>query len=454
MGALRYMRNLIGQGPGFRFLLVASLGLGLGLSLALAGCASPAKTTTTTMAPAPTSSTATSSTPGATAPATTPSTQTSESAVAAYAALYSTLDAALNSAHTYLNSQPTVSPHALVFATELLQADGNRGSDLLKPGVLASVDLSLTRLKELGVQGVTVEIGYPLLLPSFPRSADYVSFFKQVAADVRSHGLKLDVETNVVFANTPFSTIKTSFAGLTLTQLANDMLAMDQTVIDNLHPDYLDVCAEPDTEASLLGLPALNDPQNFAQFAQAVAGGLKKGSTLVGAGGSTWESPAFDEALVTIAPLDFICLHVYPLSTTILDSIISSCAVGRQHGKKLVMEEAWLYKVGTGGMVVGIAANEGIFRRDVYSFWQPLDQKFLQTITQLAELEGVEYVSPFWSTYFFAYLPYDSQTASASYPQLVKMENAAVAARMKADQFSPTGRYYQGLITSEVAKGF
>lgn len=36
-------------------------------------------------------------------------------------------------------------------------------------------------------------------------------------------------------------------------------------------------------------------------------------------------------------------------------------------------------------------------RLDVYSFWQPPDQKFIQTITKLAELQGFESLSPFWS---------------------------------------------------------
>ena len=257
--------------------------------------------------------------------------------------------------------------------------------------------------------------------------------------------MKLDVETNVVFANTPFSTITTSFAGLTLAQFAKDMLAMDQTVIDNLHPDYLDLCAEPDTDAELLGLPALNNPQNFSQFVKTVAGGLKKGSTLVGAGGSTWESPAFDQALVNIASLDFICLHVYPLSPSILQDIVSSCALAMQHGKKLVMDEAWLYKVATGQLAGGVAGAEMVMRRDVYSFWQPLDEKFMQTITQLAEIEGIQYVSPFWSRNFFAYLPYDAQTASASYTQLTKAANTAAGVRIQDDAVQPCRHLLQEL---------
>jgi len=378
----------------------------------------------------------------------------SESAVTAYAALYSTLDATLNSAQTYLDSQGPASPHPLTFGTELLPANGNRGTALLQPGTLASVDLYLNRLEELGVQGVTVEIGYPLLMPSFPQSAEYVSFFKQVATEVRSHDMKLDVESNVVFANTPFSTVTTSFAGLTLAQFAKNMLAMDQTVIDNLHPDSLDLCAEPDTDAELLGLPAFNNPQNFTQFVKTVAGGLKKGSTLVGAGGSTWESPAFDQSLVNVSSLDFICLHVYPLSASILQDIVASCSLARQHGKKLVMDEAWLYKVATGQLAGGVAGAQTVMRRDVYSFWQPLDEKFMQTITQLAEVEGIQYVSPFWSRNFFAYLPYSAQTAGSSYAQLTMAANTAAGVRIRGDQFSPVGTYYKSLIAAEVKKGY
>ena len=90
-------------------LVAGALATALAVSLGLSGCGSLATTTTT---PAPTSSTSTSGATGAIAPATTSTTQMSESAVTAYAALYSTLDATLNSAKpTSTRKDPRVLIH-------------------------------------------------------------------------------------------------------------------------------------------------------------------------------------------------------------------------------------------------------------------------------------------------------------------------------------------------------
>jgi len=66
--------------------------------------------------------------------------------------------------------------YPVVFAAELLPANDNRGTDLLKPQALQSTVMYLDRLQELGVQAVTLPIGYPLYTPNFPHYQDYVQF--------------------------------------------------------------------------------------------------------------------------------------------------------------------------------------------------------------------------------------------------------------------------------------
>lgn len=93
-----------------------------------------------------------------------------------YQRLYSSLKVNLDNFDSYLNSQPMAANYPVVFAAELLPANDNRGTDLLKPQALQSTVMYLDRLQELGVQAVTLPIGYPLYTPNFPHYQDYVQF--------------------------------------------------------------------------------------------------------------------------------------------------------------------------------------------------------------------------------------------------------------------------------------
>lgn len=115
-----------------------------------------------------------------------------------YQGEYSSLETILNQFDSSLGSH-SVSLNGLTFATELLPANGNRGPDLFRQGNLASVATNLNALQAMGVQGVTIAIGYPLLDPTFPNSAQYVSYFQQVVSMVHAHGMKVLVESQILF---------------------------------------------------------------------------------------------------------------------------------------------------------------------------------------------------------------------------------------------------------------
>lgn len=85
-----------------------------------------------------------------------------------YQQLYSFLEANLNNFDTYLDSRDTGANYQVIFGAELLPANSNRGTDLLAPQTMQAVILYLDRLQDLGVQGVTIPIGYPLYTPDFP----------------------------------------------------------------------------------------------------------------------------------------------------------------------------------------------------------------------------------------------------------------------------------------------
>lgn len=63
----------------------------------------------------------------------------------------------------------------------------------------------------------------------------------------------------------------------------------------------------------------------------------------------------------------------------------------------------------------------------MFSFCSPLDQKFLASIVKSAGLKNIEYISPFWTTYFFGYLDYNPNIAHLSCNQLSAMVNKVAA---------------------------
>jgi hypothetical protein len=225
---------------------------------------------------------------------------------AEYALLYSTLQGTLNNYSSYLSTIATQVSSPVVFGAELLTANGNRGTALLAPGVMQSVTLYLNRLQEMGIRGVTIEIGYPLYTPDFPNYQHYVQFYKQVAQEIRNRGMKLDVESSVIFANTQFSGITFSYAGISWNQFEAGRKQMIQAIIQDLKPDYLNMGAEPDTEYKLTGYPEFASPDQYAAYINYILNGLNRGQTLAGAGVGTWGNMQYAQTDAADTTLDFI----------------------------------------------------------------------------------------------------------------------------------------------------
>ena len=229
-----------------------------------------------------------------------------------YTDLYAALKSDLDLFDSYLKSHDSGARYPVVFGAELLAANGNRGPDLLTSSAIQGTIVYLDSLEKLGVQGVTINVPYPVYTPDFPQYQDYVSYFKQVAQEVHQRGMKLDVETGIVFHDTDYSPIHIDFSGLTLAKYESDARQMVQSIINDLHPDYIDIGAEPDTHASLLGIRELNNPQVYTEYVNYVLNGISRGSTKIAAGMGTWSSIAFAESLAENTTLDCIAIHIYP----------------------------------------------------------------------------------------------------------------------------------------------
>ena len=90
----------------------------------------------------------------------------------------------------------------------------------------------------------------------------------------------------------------------------------------------------------------------------------------------------------------------------------------------------------------GFATDAKISARNMFAFWIPLDEKFLQLMTKYAQVYDVNLISPFEGTVFFAYLNYSSSTANRPYDQARQVMGQA-RQNIAKGIVSPLGCYYK-----------
>lgn len=335
-------------------------------------------------------------------------------------------------------------PQRITFAAELLAANAHRGEQLLAPDALLGATIYLDALASLGIKGVKVFIGYPLLAPEFPRAQEYLEFYKRLAAEIRKRRMVLLVGTGAMFRDPNFTSVSVDYTGLTFEEFKRGRRRVAEIIAREIRPDYLTIGNEPSTEAKNTGLVELRDPQKYAQLISFILEGLQRGETSVGAGAGNWDDPRFVQELVRLPALDYVDLHIYPVVRGLLRRAVDLAELARSHDKRVIVGEAWLYKVGEAEL--GRETWSEAFRRDVFSFWEPLDQKFLEVIVKLVRAQGIEFVSAFWSKYFFAYLDYDQRTRWLPYARLRQLSDQAAVRNLLAGRFSQTGLRYGALI--------
>jgi hypothetical protein len=362
-----------------------------------------------------------------------------------YACLYRALDSQLGRFGKKVRRVSARRKSAPIFGAHLLVADSNRGPALLAPETLPGVEITLDRLQELGIKGITLAIGYPLLTSDFPNAGSYVAFYQSVAQAVQRRGMTLAVEQIILFVNSQFSPWQIDFSSLTLARFTDEQRQMAQTIIDEIAPDYLTILHEPDTYAVLTGLEEFHTPNLATAYVTALLADLRRGNTLVGAGAVNYNDLAYYSGFARTA-VDYLDVHVYNVAPRSVRNTLKIARIARRNHKPLVMSEAWLYK--TDGADMAAQANligwgEG-FRRDVFSFWAPLDVRFHDVLTRFAQRAGVAYASPFWANYYFAYLDYTPAIADLSYQVLAtQLAPAAVADAIVRDAFTQTGLRYR-----------
>jgi len=367
-----------------------------------------------------------------------------------YVDLYAGLDTKLKAIDGVVTARSTGGKHDVTFSAELLPANANIGEPLFREQTWPAVLLNLDRLQQLGVRGVKVAVKYPVLMPSFPRSADYLEFYRRVGQEVRRRNLKLLVQMTDGFRESAFSALPVEpyYAGLTWERYRREKRQMAETIIREIRPDYLTVQNEPGTQAHNTGLPMT--VQNVTDLLEYVTRGLDKRGVLVGAGAGTWEDLAYAQSLARIGGLDYLDMHIYPITRDYVnDRAFRFAEVAQRAGKRVVIGEAWLYKASDQDLRAGnVAAAPGLFARDVFSFWEPLDAQFVTTVVKLSHAVKIDFTSFFWSRYFFGYADYSERTGRLSPGELSRLANAAAGRNMTADppRMTQTGATLQRLI--------
>jgi hypothetical protein len=356
---------------------------------------------------------------------------------AEYADLYATLDARLKTADDDIGSRWNGQRHHVTFSAELLAANGNGGETLLRP-----------QQRQAGA-GFHARRQYPLLVPAFPRSAEYLEVFAWVGREIRRRHLRLLAQTTAAFRDPVFSQVRPEkhYAGLTWERYKREKRQHVEAVIREVRPDAITIENEPGTQQANVGLRFT--PEAMAELIHYVANGLDKRGVRLGAGTGTWDDIAYLEALASVPGLDYLDLHVYPITRDFLiDRAIRMAEVTHRVGKRLVIGEAWLYKArdrDLGGAPVVAAA--GLFARDTYSFWEPLDAQFIATMGRLSHYLQVDFISFFWSRHFYGYVEYDEATRRLPPAELFRLANRAAVQNMMADppRLTQTGLAFQRL---------
>ena len=367
-----------------------------------------------------------------------------------YVDLYAGLDAKLKAIDGVVTARSTGGKHDVTFSAELLPANANIGGPLFREQTWPAVLLNLDRLQQLGVRGVKVAVKYPVLIPSFPRSADYLEFYRRVGQELRRRNLKVLVQMTDGFRESAFSALPVEpyYAGLTWERYRREKRQMAETIIREIRPDYLTVQNEPGTQAHNTGLPMT--VQNVTDLLESVTRGLDKRGTLVGAGAGTWEDLAYAQSLSRIGAIDYLDMHIYPITRDYVnDRAFRFAEIAQRAGKRVVIGEAWLYKASDQDLRAGnVAAAPGLFARDVFSFWEPLDARFVTTMVKFSHAVKIDFTSFFWSRYFFGYVEHSERTGRLPPGELSRLANAAAGRNMTADppRMTQTGATLQRLI--------
>jgi len=362
-----------------------------------------------------------------------------------YRSLYGELQRGLQEVDQSITKQWDAQKYPTVFSVELLAANSHRGEALLGDETFKANVMMLDRLHSLGVKGIMLGILYPVLNPSFPRAADYLNFYKKLALEIRQRDLKLIVETTSTFREPEFSDVKVDYSGLTFDRYKREKRQMVEAVLREIRPDFLTVENEPLTQQRNTGVRY--SVRNYTEMIQYILKDLDRSHAKIGAGAGTWDDFDYFERLAKHTTVDYIDMHIYPIQRDFLiDRTLRIERLARTQNKKVTVGETWLYKAAESEFAGLEASQPRVFARDVFDFWIPLDEKFVEVMVKLSHQLKLEFCSLFWMRYLYGYLEYNRTTKGMKPLQLFRQVNGLAYKNMLTGTLSQTGVTFQRLI--------
>ncbi len=390
------------------------------------------------------------------------------SAPAAYSTACAEMQGYIGTFNTTVSSQWSYAKGPTAFGTELLSANDNISlKGILASNALTKVQNELDGLARVGVQFVTVGASFPFLYQPFyggnnAPAEDYalvLSFYQNVMAMARQHGMKVLIEATVVFPSyAPDVPLSAYYKSLSTSDFTNGRAQVAQVIVQQLQPDWLNLGSEPDTISILMGLPAEYTAQEWATQISTIVSQLPAHpNTKIGAGCGAWQQDGSDyvQALMSTG-IDYYDMHTFsvnvpaPGSPSYLDDAVTYLDIAIAAGKGTAISETWDHKLtdaqlqgqGEYGILNALSTAEPY---NDYSFWAPQDAAYLGEVIDLAYWKKLLYVSPFESELFFANVNYN-ENPDLSGTQLTSQEVAAEAFALNAGTLSPLGKWYAAAI--------
>lgn len=428
----------------------------------------------------------------ASSPIASPTTGTPLAVPAEYQDLYNQLQASIAAADRQVSATWDGSKYPVNYAAELLSADSNGGFGILNVNVRKVMAEELDAEHGLGVAAVTIQIGFPLLDPAFYVSlgqsaaqADqtvqtWIDYYSSLSQAVHDRKMKLIVEANplLTYFTGSDSSLDASGYYKSLDFNTYEQRRSDHNILvaQKVRPDYLILQSEPETDAvnaqSRSLTAAINDPKTDADMVRYFVTKLDAAgipglhtSIQLGAGMGTWQGnwQQYATNFAAIPGLDKLDCHIYNLQSG-LDEIAAAervADIAHAAGKGATIAEFWLHKsTSLSGLTQNGDPLLDVRSRDTFSFWEPLDEQFLDVMVKLGNASHFDYISAFGFFSWFAAVDYKSLPSPCPphYPATSATENSSCDSRIQAlrntqaqqalasGQISPIGLAYKKAI--------
>jgi hypothetical protein len=378
-------------------------------------------------------------------------------------ALYRLLSETLRAADLTINAAWDGRLSGTLSAGWLLPANNNAGAAMLTPQYWDVTVKYIDAMKALGAKALVVEVNYPGLTPGFIIDPEpYIQYFENVGVELRNRGMLYVVEHNSLLPGYSALPVDTYYSALKAegpagkSRWGNERYLEAKIILERIKPDYLVFVEEPTTHDSGLGLTVGEWTFHLQVLAPTLKTQVPTSTALLGAGSGVWEDRRFTENYASIPEFDFVDLHMYPLAsptTNYFTEYLSRLDYLKANapGKKVLAVEGWLYKASPRELAGGVGAiSTGVFAREVYSYWAPLDQRFLEINTKIAHKYGFAMLGMAWTRYYFSYLTLGDPSLSGLTPsQIITKANDTAGLAMLNGKISSTGHTFKQLSQGE-----